>query len=79
MNERMVVHSVSADAEGDAEVARRLDAQGVKIIEQQSHMLLVEGDKPRIVGVLTGVRGWKVSPLTTVPPPRTRERVLRRP
>jgi hypothetical protein len=79
MSERMVVHSVSADAEADAEVAQRLHAGGVLVIEQQPHMLLVEGDKPKIVGVLNHVRGWTVTPLSTVPPPRTRERVLRRP
>jgi hypothetical protein len=79
MSERMVVHSVSANAELDTAVAQRLHAGGVQVIDQQPHMLLVEGDKATIFRALNDVRGWTVSPLTTVPPPRTRERVLRRP
>ncbi len=79
MSERMVVHSVSADAVADEDVARRVQAEGVQIIERQPHMLLVEGDRPAVARALNDARGWSISPLTTVPPPSTRERVLRRP
>ena len=79
MSERMVVHRAAADAEPDADVARRLHAGGIKIVEQQPYMLLVEGDRSAIARALNNARGWSISPLTTVPPPRTRESVRRRP
>jgi hypothetical protein len=79
MSERMVVHSVAADAEPGADVARRLHAGGIQIVDQQPHMLLVEGDKPAIARALNNARGWSISPLTTVPSPRTREEIRRRP
>lgn len=79
MSERMVVHSVASDAEPDAEVFQRLHAGGIEVIEQQPHMLLVLGDRQAIARALDGARGWSISALTSVPPPRTRERVLRRP
>jgi len=79
MSERLVVHSVAADAEPNADIARRLRDGGVEIVDQQPHMLLVSGDRQTIGRALENVRGWKVSELTKVPPPRTRERVLKRP
>lgn len=79
MSERVVVHSVAVNSKPDAEVARRLRENGVEIIEQQPHMLLVSGDRQTIGRALGDAHGWSVSALTTVPPPRTRERVLKRP
>jgi hypothetical protein len=79
MAERLVVHSVVPDAEAYTEIARRLREGGVEIVEQQPHMLLVSSDRQTVDRALGNVRGWSVSALTTVPPPRTRERVLKRP
>jgi hypothetical protein len=79
MGERIVVHSVTDDAEADGEVTRRLKNAGIDIIEQQPHMLLVEGDHQAVRRALGDIRGWVVSPVTETPPPRTRERVLKKP
>jgi hypothetical protein len=79
MSERVVVHSVEADAEPGTEVAQRLRANGVEIVEQQPNMFLVSGDHKAVGAALGGARGWKVSPLTTVPPPSTRQWVLKPP
>ena len=79
MSERAVAYSVTADAEAEAEVVKRLQDKGVEIIERQPHMLLLSGD-PRTIGqALDGARGWRVSEETKIPPPSTRQRVLRRP
>ena len=79
MSDRVVVYSVAADAEPDAEVARRLREKGVEIIEQQPHMLLLSGDPQAIGQALGAARGWRIGGETKVPPPRTRERLLKRP
>ena len=79
MGERMVVHSVTINAAADAEVDRRLKHAGIAIVEQEPHMLLVEGDDAAIRRALGGAHGWSVSPLTKTPPPRTREQVLKKP
>jgi hypothetical protein len=79
MSDRVVVYSVAADAEPGAEIARRMREKGVEIIEQQPHMLLLTGDPQTIGQALGGARGWKVGGETMTPPPRTRERVLKRP
>jgi hypothetical protein len=75
----LVVHSVTADAESEATVVERLTAGGVVILDQQPCTLLVEGDRQAIVQALGDLHGWSISPLTTVPPPQTREHVLKRP
>jgi hypothetical protein len=75
----MIVHSVAADALADEEVVRRLNAGGIQIVEQQPHMLLVIGDRATIERALSDAPGWSITPLTSVPPPDTRERVLKRP
>jgi hypothetical protein len=79
MSDRVIVHSVAADAEPVDEVAQRLRDGGIEIVEQQPHMLLLSGDRQAVGRALGAARGWSVSGLTTVPPPRTREQVLKRP
>ena len=79
MSERVVAYSVTADAESDAEVVKRLQDKGVEIIERQPHTLLLSGDLQTIGQALGGVRGWLISGETKIPPPSTRERVLKRP
>jgi hypothetical protein len=77
--ERVVVYSVTSDAESAPVVAQRFRSNGVNILEQQDHMLLVSGDIQTIRRVLENTSGWNVSELATVPRPRTRERVLKKP
>ena len=79
MSERVVAYSVTADAENDVEVVKRLQDKGVEIVERQPHMLVLSGDPQTISEALGGARGWRVSGETKVPPPTTRERALRRP
>jgi hypothetical protein len=79
MSDRVVVHRVGQVGEPDAEVARRLRADGVEIIEQTPHMILASGDRAAIARAIAGAGGWSVSEFTTVPHPRTREGVLKRP
>jgi hypothetical protein len=79
MGDRVVVYSVAADADSAGGVAQRLRSNGVKIIEEQAHMLLVCGDKETIARAIKDTAGWSVSELRTVPPPQTRPRVLKKP
>jgi hypothetical protein len=79
MSESVVVYSVAPDAEPEADIAQRLHAKGMAIIEQQPHMLLVEGEEFIVREALGNAHGWKACALTTVPLPNTRERVVRRP
>ena len=79
MNDRMVAYSITADAEASADVVKRLAGKGVDIIDQQPHALLLSGDREAIGQALDGARGWRLGAETKVPPPKTRQRVLRRP
>jgi hypothetical protein len=79
MSERVVAYSVTADAETAVEVVKRLQDKGVEIVERQPHMLLLSGDLQTIGRALGDARGWRVGGETKVPPPTTRERVLKRP
>jgi hypothetical protein len=79
MGDRVVVYNVAADAEPADDIAQRLRSNGVKIIEQQVHMLLVSGNQETIASVLRDTSGWTVSDLRTVPRPRVRPRVLKKP
>ena len=75
----MVVHSVAPDAEAEALVAQRLNAAGIAVLRQEPFMFLVSGDRDAVAGVVGQSKGWTMSPLTTTPPPKTREQVLKRP
>lgn len=79
MGEPLVVHSVAQDALDSEEVARRLKAGGISIVDQQRHMILVDGAQSEITRALDGAHGWTVSPTVTTPPPSTRQKILRRP
>jgi hypothetical protein len=79
MGEPMVVHSVAQDALDSQEVVRRLKASGLSIVDEQRHMILVDGAESEITRALADAQGWKVSPTVTTPPPSTRLKILRRP
>lgn len=79
MGASLVVHSVAQDALDAEEVARRLKAGGVPIVDQQRHMMLVDGTESEITLALGNAQGWVVSPIVTTPPPSTRLKILRRP
>ena len=79
MAETMVVHSIAPDAVSGDEVARRLNKGGISVLDQQQHMMLVQGNEASIKDALGDARGWIVSPLTETPPPSTRQKALRRP
>jgi hypothetical protein len=79
MSDRVVVYSTSADADAVDRVADSLRSQGVELIEQQPHMLLVTGTKDAISRLLGKTHGWGVTELSTVPPPRTRQRIVKGP
>ena len=79
MASRLVVHSVQPDAEAHAEVAGRLRSGGIDIVEEQPHMLLVDGTRETVGRALGDARGWSITDLSIVPPPETRKRVLKPP
>jgi hypothetical protein len=79
MADRVVVHRFAADGETAEDIVARLRTAGAEILETQPHMLLVSGARDGIAGALSGARGWRMTDLQTVPPPSTRERVLKPP
>jgi hypothetical protein len=79
MGQPLVVHAVAQDALDGEEVARRLKAAGVSIVDQQRRMMLVEGAESEIARALGGAHGWAVAPTVTTPPPSTRVKIQRRP
>ncbi len=79
MGENMVVHRVAPDAEAETLVAERLSAAGIKIVRQERLMFLVSGDRDAVARALGASHGWGISPVTTTPPPKTREQVLKPP
>jgi hypothetical protein len=79
MASRVVVHVVGPKADPVAAVAATLRSTGVVIVDQQPNMLLVEGSKASVNDALGQTSGWSVSELTSVPRPRTRPEVLRKP
>jgi hypothetical protein len=78
MASRVIVHAAEPGAMPAASVAQRLRSGGMKVLDQQEHMLLVEGGMTEVSGALGG-SGWKVSEPKEVPRPRTRPEVLRKP
>jgi hypothetical protein len=79
MGDRVVVYSIAADAESASGVAQRLRSNGIEIIEEQAHMLLVCGNRKTISRAIKDTAGWSISELRTVPHPQTRPRVLKKP
>jgi hypothetical protein len=79
MSDRTVVFRADPNSEPSEKVAARLRAGGVEIVEEQPNMLLVAGAKQIVSKALGDARGWSLSPETKVPPPSTREKVLKPP
>jgi hypothetical protein len=79
MTGRLVVHSIAPDATDAGEIARRLAACGVTVLDRQNFMMLVEGGKTAIRKALDEAHGWELAPLKHTPPPRLRPKVSRRP
>jgi len=79
MADRLVVHRCAPEGETAEDIAERLRKAGAKILDAQAHMLLVEGMRDRIGQALSGARSWRMANLESVPPPSTRERVLKPP
>jgi hypothetical protein len=79
MSDRTVVFRADPNSESPEKVAARLRAGGVEIVEEQQNMLFVAGAKQTISGALGDARGWSLSAETKVPPPSTREKVLKSP
>ena len=79
MSDRTVVYRANPHSEASDKVAARLRAGGVKIVEEQPNMLLVAGAKQTISKALGDKAGWSLSSETKVPPPTTRQKVLKPP
>ncbi|MDO9296408.1 hypothetical protein [Bradyrhizobium sp.] len=79
MSDRTVVFRAGSNSEPSEQVAARLRAGGVEIVEQQPNMLLVAGTKRTVSKALGDAQGWSLSVETKVPPPRMREKVLKPP
>lgn len=79
MAKRVVVYCAGPDAESVGNVAARLRDGSVEIVDQQPHMLLVNGPERTVRRALGDARGWQVGPLTTVPPPSPRHKILKPP
>jgi hypothetical protein len=79
MGSRVVVHALHANAEAVEHVAGRLRSCGVEIVDTQPHMLLVTGASEAVRRALGDARGWAVSEEVTVPRPRVRPNVDRKP
>ncbi len=79
MTDRVVVYSAKANSEASGSVAKRLRAGGVKIVEEQPNMLLVQGAAAAIKHVVDQIDGWDLTAEQKVEPPPTRKRVLKPP
>ena len=79
MSDRTVVYRAGPNSESSDKVAARLRAGGVEIVNEQPNILLVNGASQTVSKALGDVAGWSVSGETKVPPPSTREKVLKPP
>jgi hypothetical protein len=79
MAERTVVFRANPNSESSGQVASRLRAGGVEIVEEQPNMILVDGASQAISKVVGAIDGWSHTAETKTPPPRTREKVLKPP
>ena len=79
MTDRLVVHRFAPDGETAEDIAARLRSAGAEILETQPHMMLVQGARDLIARALGGARSWRMTDLQSVPPPGTRERILKPP
>jgi hypothetical protein len=79
MADRVVVHRFAPDGETAEDIAARLRTAGAEILDSEPHMFLVQGARDSIGRALSGARSWRMADLQTVPPPGTRERILKPP
>ena len=79
MNDRTVVFRAGSNSEPSEQVAARLRAGDVEIVEELPNMLLVSGTKKTVGKALGDAPGWSLSVETAVSPPPTREKVLKPP
>lgn len=79
MADRMVVYSSEGQALPAGDVADRLRAGGVTVLEQTPHMLLVEGGALAVGKIVDDLPGWGLSVERKVERPRTRERITKSP
>jgi len=79
MSDRTVVYRADPNSEPSDKVAARLRAGGVEVLNEQPHILLVNGASHAVSQALGDVAGWSVSAETKTPPPTTREKALKPP
>jgi hypothetical protein len=79
MADQTVVFRANPDSEASDKVAARLRAGGVEVVDEKPNILLVNGASQIVSKALGDVAGWSVSGQTKVPPPSTREKVLKPP
>lgn len=79
MSDRTVVYRANPNSEASDKVAARLRAGGVEIVDEKPNILLVNGAKQIVSKALGDAAGWSVSGETKVPPPNTRQKVLKPP
>jgi hypothetical protein len=79
MTDRTVVFRAKPNSEASDKIAARLRAGGVEIVDEQPNMLLVAGARQIISKALGDAEGWSLSAETTVPPPSTRQKILKPP
>jgi hypothetical protein len=72
MSDSVVVYNTDPAGESVSEVAQKLRASGVDIIEQQPYTLLVSGDAGTISRALQKMAGWSITQTRTFPHPQTR-------
>jgi hypothetical protein len=77
MAERTIVYRASPDSEASSNVASRLRAKGIEIVDEQQNMLLVEGGMQTIRSALGDKAGWDLTAETKTPPPDTRKKILK--
>jgi len=78
MTNRVVVYKTGAESEPTEGVVGRLRSGGIKVLDQQPHMLLVIGDKGAVTSALGELRKWQVREETLAPHPRTHPEILKK-
>jgi hypothetical protein len=77
---RMILRRMDENGVSAREAARRLDVErGIAVIDEKPSALLVEGDADVISAVARRLDGWRTFALERIPPPDTRQRVLKKP
>ncbi|WP_156332482.1 hypothetical protein [Rhodopseudomonas sp. AAP120] len=79
MSSHTVVFRAGPSSHTGDEVAERLRAGGVKVVDEQPNMLLVSGSRTRISKALGNAQGWSLTAETRTPHPDVRKSVLKPP